>query len=541
MSASIVNLWKELKRRKVIRVAVAYIVVAWIVVEVASVLLPTLLLPDWSLRLVIVLVLLGFPVAVVLAWVFELTPEGTKLESPAATDPPMQSIEGVTEATESVTSLSPKIEDPRRSILVLPFANLSDEKSQTFFSDGITEEILSLLARSPGLRVISRTTSFSFKGGSQDIQEIARKLNVEMVLEGSVRRAGSQVRIMAQLIDAAKDTQLWSDQFDRELTDIFAVQGEIARCIVNALNLDPDCCPETPDSTGKMEAYDYYLRGRQYFYTLTESSLSFARQMFEQAIRIDPMFARAQAGLANTESMIAQWFDHSPSTLESADQASRRALELAPDLAEARSARGFALTLKGDFAGAAKEFEFALKLEPTNYDALYLFGRSRYAEGKMAEAAELFRRAHETQPDEYQAIALREAALRTLGLADEHRETIKQAIRAIRQRVELNPDDQRALSLGCGILVSNGDIDEGLAMARKLLELAPNDPSALYNTTCAFAHAGQVDEALQLLERRVNMGGLYRQWVEHDPDFDNLRDDPRFLALLERMSTPKSQ
>jgi adenylate cyclase len=365
-------------------------------------------------------------------------------------------------------------------------------------------------------------------------------LNVEMVLEGSVRRAGNRVRIMAQLIDPEQDAQLWSDQFDRELTDIFAVQGEIARSIVSALDLDPNCCPKPKAATQELEAYDYYLRGLQYFYTLTESSVDIAREMFQRAIDIDPGFARAYAGLANAESLTAQWFDHSPARLEAADDASRRALELAPGLAEAHSARGYVLTLSGDFAGAAREFESALAIEPANYEALYLFARSRFAEGKMAEAASLFRKAHETQPDEFQAISLLEGTLRAMG-ADEEQQTAatKRAVAAIRNRLELNPDDQRALNLGCNMLVSDGQVEQGLEMARRLLRLAPNDASTLYNTACAFANAGRHDEALELLERRVRMGGLYRQWVERDPDLAGLRDHPRFQALLEHMSSPR--
>jgi adenylate cyclase len=346
---------------------------------------------------------------------------------------------------------------------------------------------------------------------------------------------------MAQLIDPEQDAQLWSDQFDRELTDIFALQGEIARSIVGALDLDPNCCPKPKAATQELEAYDYYLRGLQYFYMLTESSVEIAREMFQRAIDIDPGFARAYAGLANNESITAQWFDHSPARLEAADRASRRALELAPDLAEAHSARGYALTLSGDFAEAALEFESALEIEPGNYEALYLFARSRFAEGKMAEAAALFRRAHETQPDEFQAVSLLEATLRAMGTDDEQRAAAtKQAVAAIQKRLELNPDDQRALNLGCGMLVSDGQVEQGLEMARRLLQLAPNEPGALYNTTCAFANAGRHDEALDLLERRVAMGGLYRQWVEHDPDFASLRDHPRFQALLGQMSSPRA-
>jgi adenylate cyclase len=547
MAASLQQFWQELKRRKVIRVAVAYAIVAWIVVEVASVLLPTLLLPEWSLRLVTVLALLGFPVALVLAWVFELTPEGgARLERPSDTvgaapqaGTPVAGVPALPDLAAETPDHSTG--DTRRSIVVLPFANLSDDTSQGFFSDGMTEEILALLAKLPNLRVVSRTTSFALRDSPLDVRSIARTLNVELVLEGSVRRAGSQVRIMAQLIDPEQDAQLWSDQFDRELTDIFAVQGEIARSIVGALNLDPDCCPKPDAATQELEAYDYYLRGLQYFYSLTESGVGIAREMFQRAIDIDPAFARAYAGLANAESTTAQWFDHSPARLEAADRASRTALELAPGLAEAHSARGYALTLSGDFAEAAREFESALNIEPGNYEALYLFARSRFAEGAMAEAAALFRQAHETQPDEFDAVSLLVGTLRAMGAGEaEQAGATKQAIAAIQNRLELSPDDPRALNLGCNILVSDGRVKEGLEMARRLLRLAPNDASTLYNITCAFANAGRHDEALDLLERRVGMGGVYRQWVERDPDLAGLRDHPRFKALLDQMSSPRA-
>jgi len=489
--------------------------------------------------------MLGFPIALVLAWVIELTPDGARLELPAeeaAASPDREPPDAGAPKRVASTAMDlvPPTGDTRRSIVVLPFANLSDETSQGYFSDGMTEEILALLAKQPDLRVVSRTTSFALKDSALDVRSIARTLNVEMVLEGSVRRAGSRVRIMAQLIDPEQDAQLWSDQFDRELTDIFALQGEISRSIVDALYLEPDCCPKPQAATQELEAYDYYLRGLQYFYTMTESTVGIAREMFQRAIDIDAGFARAYAGLANSESVIAQWFDHSPARLEAADRASLRALQLAPDLAEAHSARGYALTLSGDFAGAAREFESALEIEPGNYEALYLFSRSRFAEGKMAEAAALFRRAHETQPDEFQAAALIESALRAAGADEDQRAAaLKLAIAAIQNRLELNPDDQRALQLGCNVLVSDGQLEQGLKLARRLLRLAPNDPSALYNATCAFANAGHHDEALDLLERRVGMGGLYRQWVERDPDFKGLRDHPRFKELLGRMSSPR--
>lgn len=536
MSNPVVRFWNELKRRKVIRVAIAYAITAWVVIEVSSIIFPALLLPEWSHRLVIVLAALGFPAALILAWVFELSPEGLKREqidgptfTPAlAADPPTAG-----------KSLVANVSDQRRSIVVLPFTNLSDETGSEFFSDGITEEILSLLARQPDLRVVSRTTSFSFKNSQLAVREIADRLNVEMVLEGSVRRADKRLRIMAQLIDPASDTQLWSDRYERELTDVFAVQGEIAKRIVDALDLDPQACPECDPPTHAIEAYDYYLRGRQYVHMLTQSSLDFARQMFQHAIDIDPGFARAWAGLADAESIIAAWYEHTPERILAANEASQKALELAPYLAEAHSARGHALSMNGDFEAAARAFEQALKLEPGNYDSLYLYGRSRFAEGELELAADLFEQAHKAQPDEFTAIALLENVLGKIGPKEAHEAALQEAIRVIEQRLALNPDDQRALHFGCAQMITAGRVQEGLAMIDRLLRLSPNEGTALYNAACAYARGGMIDQALDVMERRLAVGWINRDWLENDSDLDSIRDHPRYLAMLQQL--PRSQ
>ena len=526
MLQALATFWKELRRRKVIRVAIAYLVVAWLVIEVANVLLPTLLLPEWSPRLVTALVALGFPLAVVLAWAFNLTAAGVQAET-ASSEPQV---------------LPPAVEtaarDQRRSILVLPFANLSEDPGHGFFSDGVTEEILDQLSRQPGLRVMSRTTSFSLRDSDQDVQAIAARLGVELVLEGSVRRSGQRLRITTQLVDAANDSHLWSDRYDRELDDIFQVQADIARRILSALHLDPRPTQELLPPTAAIEAWDYYLRGRQYLHMLTEKSLDLALQMFRQAIALDPAFARAHAGIAHTESLVAQWFRHSPEHLESADLASREALRLAPDLADAHAARGSALTVNGAYAEAAKAFDTALSIEPDNYDTLYLYGRSRFAAGDAEAAADLWLRAHAAQPDEYQAICLRVTALQRLEWDQRLEETLREARRVIRLRLDLNPDDQRALNLGAGAMIASGRAEEGLAMSERLLALAPTDATSLYAAACAYAHAGRHERALELLEKRLEIGQIHRDWVAHDPDFDGLRDDPRFIALLLRMAAP---
>jgi adenylate cyclase len=536
MANLVTNFWQELKRRKVVRVAIGYTLVAWVLVEISSVLFPALLLPDWSTRLVVALALVGFPIAVVLAWAFETSPEGLRRELSAA-DSGLAPMPAAIPAQRDGSAANRRLElaDERRAIVVLPFSNLSESAENEYFSDGVTEEILNLLARQPELRVVSRTTSFSFKGSALDIRAIADRLGVQVVLEGSVRRAGNRVRIIAQLIDAGNDAHLWSDSFDREIDDIFAVQAEIARCIVDCMDLEPARYAQREASTRSIEAYDYYLRGRQYFHTISDSGFQFACQMFNKAIEIDPTFARAYAGLADTHSLIAQWLDRSPEHLEAADRASRKALELAPNLAESHSARGFSLSLKGDLSAASREFERALELDPQNYEALYLYGRSRYVEGRYREAADLWTRAHATQPDEFQSISLKAQALKNLD-PEQAAAASRQAIAAIEQRLDLNPGDLRALCLGAGQFVSAGRVEEGLVMIERALELAPNDIGVLYNAACTYAHAGRTEKALELLERRLQRAGtIYREWVEHDSDFDGMREDPRFIALLERM------
>lgn len=528
MASILSRFWGELKRRKVVRVAVGYVALAWVLVEGSSVVFPALLLPEWSARLVVALALVGFPVAVFLSWSLEVSPQGIRLDR-GPTEPATEPRAPETAGPRSGEG------DSRRSIVVLPFANMSDEAKNEYFSDGITEEILILLARQPGLRVASRTTSFSFKQSDSDVRAVADKLGVEMVLEGSVRRAGNRVRIVAQLIDARSDAHLWSDRFDREIEDIFAVQSEIAGSIVKAMDLNRELSKPVEAPTRSIEAYDYYLRGRQYFHIVSDSALTIAAQLFRRAIAVDPGFARAYAGLADTESMIAQWLNRTPERLEAADEASRQALKLAPDLAEAHSSRGFALSLQGDFATASREFERALELDPQNYEALYLYGRSRFAEGRLREAAELWARAHTTQPDEFQSISLRALALRNID-AEESKIAAEQTIAAVRQRLELNPDDLRALSLGPSHFIDAGFVDEGIGLAERALRLAPDDIGVLYNTACTFARAGLKERALDNLERRLQKAGIiYREWVEQDSDLESLRDEPRFQAILERI------
>ncbi len=277
----IVRFYGELKRRKVLRVGAVYAVVSWVVVEIASVMFPELLLPDWSVRLMIALLVMGFPVALVLAWAFDLKPEGIR------PDPGSRGrTGGYIPANEEEIPLPPK--EGFDSIAVLPFLNLSNDPDNEYFSDGISEELLNRLCKLPQLTVASRTSSFSFKGKDVDMGTVASRLGVDAILEGSVRRSGDRVRISAQLIDGRSDRHLWSENYDRELTDVFAVQDEIARNIVNALELSLTPAQrqliKRDEIATNIDAYDFYLRGR---YFVERGDVETGQKMFENAIEVD--------------------------------------------------------------------------------------------------------------------------------------------------------------------------------------------------------------------------------------------------------------
>ena len=523
---SLVRFYRELRRRKVIRVALVYLIVAWALVEVASVVSPELLLPDWTVRLVIVLAIIGFPIALVMAWALELTPDGVKGDS------------GVSKQAEEVIATKPvakRTEDERRSIAVLPFLNLSNDPENEYFSDGMAEELLNLLCKLPQLTVASRTSAFSFKGKDIDLGTVAEKLSVDVILEGSVRRSGERIRITAQLIDGESDRHLWSETYDRELVDVFAVQDEIARNIVEALEIK--LTPAQKHSikknatTDDMDAYDFYLRGRYFF---ERKEIQYALQMYEKAIEQDPEFALAWAGAAECHAWQCMWFEKTPENLKAANECSRKALQLAPNLAEARASHGLALSLDGKYAEAENEYESAIELEPQSFQGYYYAGRSNFMQGKFRQAADMFAKAGAIRPDDVSAAALRSTSLRAVGTKEEKQESAEHAAYVAKQYLALNPDDAMALSRGANDLIYTGDIDKGLEWAERAYAINKNICG--YNVACALFLAGKTERSLDILEECLRTKTIHRDWLEQDTDWDSARDHPRFKAVLESLS-----
>ncbi len=281
---------------------------------------------------------------------------------------------------------------------------MSPEKDQDYFCEGLAEELINALVSVDDLEVASRTSAFRFKGSQQDIREIGRRLGVSTVLEGSVRKAGNQVRIAVQLVKVEDGYHLWSNRYDRELQDVFAIQDEIAQKIVEALQVT--LSPMAKEKAKKAEkeapedvqAYDYYLKGRKFFYEFRAQGFELARQMFARAIVIDDKYARAYAGVADCCSSLFSYYDASDANLKEADKASRKAVEMDPESAEARASRGLALSLKEEYAAADAEFEKAIELNPKSYEAHYFFARCLFSQGRHAEAVKEYEKGLRGQP-----------------------------------------------------------------------------------------------------------------------------------------------
>jgi TolB-like protein/tetratricopeptide (TPR) repeat protein len=382
--------YRELRRRKVIRVAAFYIVASWVAVEVASVVFPEFMLPAWSVRLVILLALIAFPFVVVLAWVFDITRGGVQRTPAVAVD-----------ANEAVALPAP----PERSLAVLPFRNIGGDRENEYFCEGLAEDLLIVLSRVEGLRVAARSSAFAFRDGTSDVRTIGEKLNVANVLEGSVRKSNGRLRIAVRLVDTADGFQRWTEVFDREQGDIFEIQDEISRAVFDALEVEvygakrPRVVPGTRD----VEAYNLYLMGRHQFHKRTEESLRSAVRFFEQATERDPAFALPYTGLADSYSLLSasgEGYGQIPveEAISRAAPLVEKALELDPSLAEAHASRGFLDRLREDSAGAERELRRALELNPDYSTARSWLGLTLMDLGRLREAQAEFQRAWEADP-----------------------------------------------------------------------------------------------------------------------------------------------
>jgi len=411
----------ELKRRRVGKVAIAYGTIAWLVTEASSVVLPALRLPEWTVTFVVVFLLVGFPVAMILAWIFDVGPQGIERTEPLAGEPVSTRVKLRVAYAAVVLMLMAGLGyllyergfgranagEPHGSIAVLPFTNLSGDPARDYFSDGMSEELLNLLARVPGLQVASRTSSFAYKGRNVDIREVGRELGVETVLEGSVRQAGDQVRITAQLIDAESGFHLWSETYERRLEDIFQVQDEIAAAIVDRLRIElapqeQALAVRDKAPTQNVQAYELYLQGRAAWKRRGEENIKRSIDLYQRALGLDPGFARAHAALASAYVVLPGYTREQGDEvgiMPLAEAAARQALSIDPKIGEAHAVLAQMNAGRGDLLDAESGFFFAISLEPNEATPHHWYSLLLSRVGRLQAALEQARRAYELDPN----------------------------------------------------------------------------------------------------------------------------------------------
>ena len=579
----------ELKRRNVYKVAIAYAVVAWLLMQIASQIFPFFEIPNWAVRLVVLLLIIGFPVALILAWAFELTPEGIKRTEVADAEPVKRIkhrawiyvvVIGVLISIglffigryTARTSKAQLNELSEKSIAVLPFENLSGDPNNAYFTEGVQEEILTRLARIADLKVISRTSTQRFKSSPDNLPQIAKQLGVANILEGSVQRAADQVRVNVQLINAASDAHLWAESFDRKLTDIFAVETDIAKAIAETLRVrltgaEQQQLAKRP--TENLTAFQYYMQGRASVQRRTRKDLFTAIQYDEKALQEDPNYALAYAGLSDAYTILGVFGYMAPvEGRRKAEEAARKALALDENLAEAHTALGEAYIYFSpyNFPMGDRELRRAIELSPNLALAHYYLANSLGFQGRLDESLEEALKARELDPL---------ASNIARGVAQPYylKRDYPRAIELLRQANELGPAFGHTWEIGA--YIQNGSLDEALAQLEneKAKPERKDDSILIYDTGMVYAAQGKRAEALGVIKELEEMSGsnlsqahwiakiyatlnekeMALMWLERglatgaiglfnkdDAMWDTIRSDPRFAALLDKMFAPSN-
>jgi adenylate cyclase len=582
------NFFSELKRRNVYKVAVAYIVAGWALSQGIAQVFPVFDVPNWAIRAIVLLIILGFPIAVVFAWFFEITPEGIKRTEVA--DAARQHSRGkawiyvvVIGAIVSIglfllgrysaatyDAASARAEPaaiPIKSIAVLPFENLSDDKNTAYFSDGITEEILNALAQIPNLKVAARRSAFQFKGNDLDLHKIGRVLGVAHILEGSLQKAGDQVRINVQLVDVQNGLQAWSEKYDRKLDNVFAVEDEIAKAIATRLRVQLTGGAGQPlvvDSTNNPRAHELYLRGLTLL-AARGPGLREARDLFQQAVKLDASYAKAWGALAITELLLPSYgLDSFDASLPRGESAAQRALSLDSNTASAYVAVGLANTFRCRWPEADQAFRRALVLAPGDAEAVNQYAQFLSAIGQLEAGLREIERAQQLDPLSPIIGVIHSGALAALRRDDAAEAQIKSILAAhpefeaaqnwgACQYIDrkMYPEAEAELrSLG-KLKGQNGDakalLVRGMAdpaqrvAAVNSLETSPDNADirqdaiwyAFYLTSL-----GERGRALDELEiYAVKHNSAFAGWL-WNRGFDPLRDEPRFKAVLAKLALP---
>jgi TolB-like protein/Flp pilus assembly protein TadD len=581
--------FSELKRRNVYKVAVAYAVVAWLLLQAASIFFPAFDAPPWVMKIFIIVIIFGFPVALIVSWAFELTPEGIKLESEIEPNKSIarrtgRKIVALTIALAVVAAglfvyqlVRSKSDTPRpsegatavpgKSIAVLPFDNLSHDQDNAYFAEGVQDEILTRLAKVADLKVISRTSTQRFKSAPADLREIARQLGVTNILEGSVQKANDQVRVNVQLINALTDTHLWAESYDRKLIDIFAVESDVAQRIASSLEAKLSGSEEralNARPTENTEAYQFYLKGRFFWNKRTGDDLKTAADLFQRAIDADPSYAGAYAALAATDLLIPV-FGAGPAKefLAKATATARRAIELDETSAEAHSVLAMVLLFDLKFVDSEAEYKRAIQLNPNYATAHQWYGNSFLTSlGRFDEAISEGERSVQLDP---LSLVINTDLGSTLVLARRYDEAIAQLHRTLAldpnfayahwnlgvplylkgdltgaiaefEKAASLDDDPFVEGLLGRVYAETGQRDKAEAILQKLKEREQHQYVRTYAYVFVYIGLGDKAKAIECLERAYDFSETPDMgWIKIDPLLDPLRDEPRFREIVAKM------
>ena len=585
------SLFVELKRRNVFRAAAFYAASAWLLVQIATQVFPFFHISEWVVRWIVVAAAIGFPFAMMFSWLYEWTPHGLQRESEVAANESVTRESGkkldrwiiailvlavvllltnqfVLHRDEKRADIAPVAEISAKSIAVLPFDNLSRDPDNAYFAEGVQDEILTRLAKVADLKVISRTSTQRFKSAPADLREIAKQLGVTHILEGSVQKAGDSVRVNVQLINALTDVHLWADTYDRKLTDIFAIESEIAKNVTENLKARLNDRAEevlAARPTENPEAHELYLKGRYFWNRRSTASLRKAGDYFQKAIDLDPKYALAYAGLADVHSLVPVYAGTAPQDdVPKALAAARKAVELDDRLAESHTSLGNALVSSVQLKAAEAEFRRALELNPNYATAHQWLAECLFGQGRFSESLAENERAHELDP---LSLIINASYASSLAGAGRYEEAVQQA----RKTLDLDPELVPGHEILGQIYEDEGKLNEAIIEYSKANELGPT-PSNFAMLAHAYAKTGRMgetrkildkltdlsaqqyvgayplaivhlalgekEEALRLLEqsfveRDILLQGLYGS-IKIDKRLDPLRHDPRFQKLVER-------
>ena len=590
------SFFTELKRRNVYKVAVAYAVVAWLSIQAASILVPTFEAPSWVMKVIVMAVALGFPIAVIFAWAFELTPEGIKHTEDV--DPLAASTQGTTAgrvsknrtwiyvtvigaalsvglffmgrytvregSSGSPSSLSEK------SIAVLPFDNQNRDPDTDYLCDGIPESIINSLSELPKLKVMSRNSVFHYKGKEADAQTVGKELKVQTLLTGRVRQRGDSLTIGVELINTQDNSQLWGQQYSRKLADVFAVQEEIAKEVSDKLRLkltgtEKEQLAKRP--TENLKAFQYYMQGRAAAQRRTNADLLASVSYYEKALQEDGNYALAYAGLSDAYANLGYYGSIAPvEGRRKAEEAARKALELDDKLAEAHTALGhiYIAFAPSDFSMGDRELKHAIELNPNLAVAHYNLGLSFIRQGRLDEASTELMKARALDP-------LSSVIARAVVIPYYFKRDYRRAFELLRQANELGPPLSATWEIG--LFIRSGSVNEAFAEIEKAKDARKNDPLLIYSAGMAYAASGKQVQALQSIKELETISGaslstahwiakIYAtlndkemafSWLERglatgalgvfykdEPVWDSIRDDPRFEKLLAKLVVPET-